>query len=245
MFRSRTFIGILCIIFSIVLFFCVLPLFIGGSSNGAEIVVAAGRIPAGTLITADRLKTVKGGSGVSGAISDKNLIIGKYASIDIPDGDVFLQDKLSAEGSATSLVLGSLGEGECAVTVPVSSFSGAFSGQLENGDVVRIYVYDGTAYRVPEELQYVRVISTVTNDGATSDSAGGAKGSSGQASSVMFRVTDRQALVLLSSMKGGTYHCAFLCRGSDPRAAELLAEQTRILNAAEEAYAGASAGGGG
>ena len=243
MFRSRTFIGILCIIFSIVLFFCVLPLVTGGNSDGAVTVVAAGRIPAGTLITADRLKTLKGASGVPGAITDKESVIGKYAAIDIPDGDIILPGKLSAEGSATSLVLGSLGTGECAVTVPVSSFSGAFSGQLENGDVVRIYVSDGSGVRVPEELQCVRVISTVSNDGSTSDSAGGLKGSSGQASSVMFRVTDKQALVLLSSMKGGTYHCAFICRGSDPRAEELLAEQKRILDAADEAEALLSAGG--
>ena len=243
MLRTRTLIGIICIVLSFLLFFGLLPFLVSFEKKEVRIVTAAVRIPRGTPITEDMLNVVMLASEVPGALGGKEEIVGKYAAVDLPAGDIFLADKLAAGGSGTAEVLGSLKEGEYALTVQVSSFSGAFSGQLTNGDIVKIYVTGANGTYAPEELNYVQVISTVTSDGVTRDlAASNGQGESKQAASVMFKVCDRQALTLFSLGAKSSYHCAFICHGSDPRAEELLRRQSEIIESAEKAARQAAEG---
>ncbi|MBO7376634.1 MAG: hypothetical protein J6V01_05970 [Clostridia bacterium] len=235
MLRSRTLIGAICIILSVLLFFGILPFFVRIEKKETAVPVACRRIGRGTLVTADMIETVMMPSAVPGSVTDAEQIVGKYASSDIPKGDIFLAEKLSTDGSGTAEVLGSLKEGECALTVQVTSFSGAFSGQLTNGDVVRVYVSGPDGIYVPDTLRYVQVISTVSSDGVTRDRAD--EGTSGEvkpAASVMFRVCDKQALTLFALGPKTSYHCAFICHGNDPRAEGLLAAQRELIESAEE-----------
>ncbi len=231
MFKSRTAVGIICLALSFILFFAVAPALSGASAGTAEEIYASEYIPRGRLIEEGMLKkrTVRG--GVPGALGDLSAAVGKYAAVDIVEGDCILPAKLTDRASGAADVLGSLRDGEYAVTLEISSFSGAFSGQLENGDVLRIYVNgDGGAY-VPDELNFVRVISTVTSDGTVRDNMS-MRDPDGNPlpASVMFLVCDRQAALLFSFDNKVRYNCAFVCHGTDRRAEGYLERQRQMLS---------------
>ena len=242
--KNRTVLGIICILLAIVLMFAVVPWLSRKKDKSVPTVVAAVDIARGTKITEKMVKTVSLPSEYrqEHALSEVSLAVGQYAGCDMFSGDILTNEKLKENADGASDALYRLRDGEFAMTVSFSTPTKGFSGQLENGDVVRIFMQDAKEAVVsPKELRYLRVITTLTQSGESRDAA--KVGTTGQekASSVMFAVNDAQAALLFRYAAENKVFCAFVCHGSDPRAAGYLAEQDRYFAEAEKEAAGSSA----
>lgn len=240
--KSRTIIGIFCILLSVGLILVAVPWLSAKEEDTVPAVCARVNIARGTKITEKMLEVVqvRKEDRRENTLTVLSGAVGNYAGCDIFAGDRLTQEKIKAEANAVSDVLYRLQDGEYAVTVSFASATKGFSGQLENGDIVKIYL-DGGASGLfsPKELQYLRVITTLTQNGESRDSAkvGGKEEEQEKAASVMFAVRDIQAELLLPNAANNKAFCAFVCHGSDPRAEQYLAAQEIILREAEEARA--------
>lgn len=104
----------------------------------------------------------------SGIMTDKDDVIGKYATADLKVGDYILDSKLSYEPAAENAYLYNLDGTKQAISVTIKSFATGLSGKLESGDIVSVLVadYKGMGETViPPELQYVEVISVTASSG--------------------------------------------------------------------------------
>ena len=101
-FRNRTVIGVLCILLALVICFGVTPLFSRSASEKAEIVRVTADIKEGDEITAEMVQAVEVGAYnlPSGIMTEKDEVIGKYATADLKVGDYILASKLSNEPAA-------------------------------------------------------------------------------------------------------------------------------------------------
>lgn len=68
--------------------------------------------------------------------------------------------------SADDVLLGLDGK-KVAISVNISDFAAGLSDKLENGDIVSVIIYDkeNNISYTPAAFQYVKVITTTTNDG--------------------------------------------------------------------------------
>ena len=87
-FRNRTVIGVLCILLALVICFGVTPLFSRSASEKAEIVRVTADIKEGDEITAEMVQTVEVGAYnlPSGIMTEKDEVVGKYATADLKVG---------------------------------------------------------------------------------------------------------------------------------------------------------------
>ena len=106
-FRNRTVIGVLCILLALVICFGVTPLFSRSASEKAEIVRVTADIKEGDEITAEMVQTVEVGAYnlPSGIMTEKDEVVGKYATADLKVGDYILASKLSNEPAAENAYL--------------------------------------------------------------------------------------------------------------------------------------------
>ena len=91
-FRNRTVVGVLCILLALLICFGVTPLFSRSASEKTEIVRVTADIKEGDEITAEMVQTVEVGAYnlPSGIMTDKDDVIGKYATADLKMGDYIL-----------------------------------------------------------------------------------------------------------------------------------------------------------
>ena len=169
-FRNRTVIGVLCILLALVICFGVTPLFSRSASEKVEIVRVTADIKEGDEITAEMVQTVEVGAYnlPSGIMTEKDEVVGKYATADLKVGDYILASKLSNEPAAENAYLYNLDGTKQAISVTIKSFATGLSGKLESGDIVSVLVadYQGMGETViPPELQYVEVISVTASSG--------------------------------------------------------------------------------
>lgn len=232
--KNRTLIGLICIVLSVVLMVFVVPRLSKIGEGTVSLVRAKTDIPRGTRITEAMVETVKVYAQDIGAksLSDTKDAVGKFAACDMFAGDPLTAAKVKATADDASDVLYRLEEGELAVTVAFPDSARGFSGQLENGDIIKIFLTDaGNTAVSPEELHYVRVITTLTQSGESRDGAKVGTGATSQekASTVMLAVNAVQAGILLRYSGSTNISCAFVCHGSDARAAGYLAEQAALF----------------
>ena len=104
-FRNRTVVGVLCILLALLICFGVTPLFSRSASEKTEIVRVTADIKEGDEITAEMVQTVEVGAYnlPSGIMTDKDDVIGKYATADLKMGDYILDSKLSYEPLRTPI----------------------------------------------------------------------------------------------------------------------------------------------
>ena len=169
-FRNRTVVGVLCILLSLVICFGVTPLFTRSASEKATVVRVTAEIHEGDEITASMVQTVEVGAYnlPAGVLTDKNEVIGKYATAELAAGDYVLASKLSTEPAAENGYLYNLDGSKQAISVTIKSFATGLSGKLKSGDIVSVIVadYNGRGETViPAELQYVEVISVTAASG--------------------------------------------------------------------------------
>ena len=235
--KNRTVIGIICIVIAAILAFAVSPVIARTEGGTVDAVRAKKEIRAGSEIREEDLEVVKvaGKYLPSGTEAEKDKVAGKYASADIFAGDYITAEKTRGDSTSVSDSLIGLSEGELAVTVGITSFADGFSGQLRNGDIVKLFIYNSRTGKViqPPELNYVSVITTVTNKGSAIE--GTSDGDEPQLpETIMLKVNALQASLLFEYSNTSSVCCAFVCHGSSASAREYLRIQENILNSREE-----------
>ena len=105
--KSRTVLGVICIVVSLLICFGVTPLFNKEVSKKVEIVRVVKDIKIGDKITGDMVRTVEVGSLnlPSEVMKNKENVIGKYASADMAPGDYIINSKVADEPAAENAYL--------------------------------------------------------------------------------------------------------------------------------------------
>ena len=238
-FRNRTVIGVLCILLSLVICFGVTPLFTRSASEKAKIVRVTADIGEGEQITADMIQTVDVGAYnlPANIMTEKNDVVGKYATADLKVGDYILSSKLADEPAAENAYLYNLDGTKQAISVTIKSFATGLSGKLESGDIVSVIVADyedSGETIIPAELQYVEVISVTASSGYDANTGRELGDEKELPSTVTLLVTVEQAKVLAGLEQDSELHLALVYRGTSENAAKFIEAQDALI---EELYA--------
>lgn len=260
-FRSRMFIGLMCVI-------AALALFVGNSimpqllNTQTTVVIMTADVPQGSVIREEDVKVERVFTSSVKSLAplkDKNNAVGRYAVSDLYAGDVVTATKLSSGPTYNDMELYDLPEGKLAISISVESLEQGVADKLIPGDVVSLYaVYEqfsnyleASEVVLPAELQYVKVISVSDSDGFTVDNAYRTRltegGATGNTAAVTLEVNGTQALVIAQIQARGHFHIALAARGT--RAASLLKIQDQVLidmltqQTADETDAGTVEGG--
>ncbi len=241
-FRNRTVTGILCILISLIICFGLTPLFSRSASEKAEIVRVMLDIKEGDKITPEMVTTVEVGAFnlPENIMADKEAVVGKYATADLKTGDYILASKLSNEPAAENAYLYNLDGTKQAMSVTIKSFASGLSGKLESGDIVSVIAadYKGLGETViPDELQYVEVISVTADSGYDANTGEAPEPDVDEKelpSTVTLLVSVEQSRVLAELEDEGNIHLSLVYRGTPENAAEFIAAQDKLI---EELYA--------
>jgi pilus assembly protein CpaB len=238
--KNRTVIGVLCIVLSLLICFGVTPLFNAAVAKKVSIVRVTKDITAGEKITSDMVKAVQvGGYNLpAGVLKVEDLVVGKYADADFSAGDYILSSKVSAQ-PVGSAYFSNLDGKRQAISVAVQSLADGLSGKLQPGDIVSViapdYMKQGSTV-IPQELQYVEVISVTTSSGTEANTAKTA-GQQGQStdnennlpSTVTLLATPDQSKILAGLDADNDIHLALVYRGSTVNADRFLQTQDNVL----------------
>ena len=178
----------------------------------------------------DKLKKKKKGIDElpSGAITEKDAVIGKYAKTDFVTGDYIFSEKLATEPTIQNDWYKEVNENNLAISVTIKSFATGLSAKLEPHDIVSFVSAQSTgATDIPQMLQYVKVLA-VTTDIAQDYNAQAE--SEALPSTVTVLVTPEQATLLADLELNSTLHLALVSRGDAQKAEELLQLQQDLLN---------------
>lgn len=236
--KNRTILGVIFSILALVIMFVVAPYFNTIANNDVECVRLKSDVLRGTQITAAHLEVVSIPSYAipTGAYKTAAEIVGKYATSQLYAGDYLTAGKLSIVSISAADVLENLGEGKVAISVPITSFAGSLSGKLQNGDVVRFWIRgnDGEEATVPEELQWVKIVTTTTGNGIDKDQiVVNEDGSFSMPSTVTVVVSELQAKRLVECSSDSMY-LTLIYRGNDEMTQHYLDMQDDVLEEIEQ-----------
>lgn len=237
--KNRTIIGIICCVLAVVIMFVVAPIFSQMAENNVECIRLKTDVLRGTQITNEHLETVSvpGYAIPTGAYKSRAEVLGKYATSQLYAGDYLSAGKLSVASISAADALENLGEGKVAISVPITSFAGSLSGKLQNGDVVRVWLRgerENDEATVPEELQWVKIITTTTGDGIDKDQIiVNEDGSFSMPSTVTLVVSELQAKRLVECSDESMY-LTLVYRGNEEETKKLLDKQEAVLKEIEE-----------
>jgi pilus assembly protein CpaB len=238
--KNRTFIGIACIVLSILLFFGIGPMLLGQSAKQIQITRVSKSIPKNTKITDDMLETVKiGGYNLpSDVVQNRTNIVGKYSNMQMLPGDYILKSKLSAKPLGADEYLTKLDGKKVAVSISIKSFAAGLSGKLETGDIISLVAAnygDMKETIMPANLQYVKVLAATTETGNDSDRSSLQKDKNSTSekdnlpSTLTLLVTPEQAKSLVDYETNGILHASLVYRGSNGNAQKFLDIQDKYL----------------
>lgn len=235
--KNRTIIGVICVVAALVLSFAVAPLVNRFSDSRFEIVCVKRDIIKGHQITEDDIQTViVGGYGLpTDVIKDKAAVIGKYAACDMVSEDFILPSKLTDNADSADDIFMNLDGSQVAMSITIQSFAGGLSGKLANGDIVRLIVNtDDDGSFVPDELQYVRIITSTTAKGIDKDELiRNEDGSYELPTTLTLLVNTYQAKLLAEYENNSKIHAVLVSRGNEEQASKFIEKQNAILNEIE------------
>ena len=232
--KNRTLIGIVCIILAVAVTFVVSPIINKMSEGKVEVIRFASDVAKGSQISENDLETaeIARGSLPDKAITDKDIVIGKYANSDMYKGDYITPAKITDNANSSENILSAISNGQVAMSFTIDSFAGGLSGKLENGDIISVFVTDKEENtEIPKELKYVRVITTTTSGGIDeTEVIPNDDGTFDLPSTVTVLVTVEQAKVIANAEKNATMHVALVYRGDEKGAQKYLDKQKAALN---------------
>ena len=222
---------------ALVLSFAVAPLVNRFSDSRFEIVCVKRAVTKGHQLTDDDIQTVTvGGYGLpDDVIRDKSVVIGKYAACDMMSEDFILPLKLTDNADSVDDVFMNLDGSQVAMSITIQSFAGGLSGKLANGDIVQLIVNtDEDGCFVPDELQYVRVITSTTAKGIDKDELiRNEDGSYELPTTLTLLVDTYQAKLLAEYENNSKIHAVLVSRGNEDQARKFLEKQNTILDETE------------
>mgnify|MGYP000858012329 FL=1 len=236
--KSRTMLGVLCIVLSLLICFALTPLFNQSVSQKTQIVRFVKDVRAGDQITKDMVHAVEvGGYNLPEAvIRQEQTVIGMYAKADLSAGDYILPSKLTDVPAAENAYLYSLTGEKQAISVSIKNFAGGLSGKLISGDIVSVIAPD---YRkmgstvIPTELTYVEVIGVTASSGYDTDTGeqSGDEDEKQLPATVTLLVSPEQAKILAELEADGKLHLSLVYRGSRENAAKFTELQDKVISA--------------
>lgn len=179
LFRSKYFIGAVCILLAAAVAFFVLPRFYQEQAATETVVKVRRNIPAGTVITASMVSEAEVGAygltdNVLRSVSDA---VGKVAAENLYAGEYLIDSRLMTEeayaASRDEKTLGLTG-GQCLVTIEFPSSSAGIAGVLRGGNYVDVYEYteseneDGETEYAVEKVLHSMYVYDVLNRGLES-----------------------------------------------------------------------------
>lgn len=222
---------------ALVLSFAVAPLVNRFSDSRFEIVCVKRDVTKGHQITEDDIQEVTvGGYGLpTGVIKDRAAVIGKYAACDMVSDDFILPSKLTDNADSADDIFMNLDGSQVAMSITIQSFAGGLSGKLANGDIVRLIVNtDDDGSFVPDELQYVRIITSTTAKGIDKDELiRNEDGSYELPTTLTLLVDTLQAKLLAEYENNSKIHAVLVSRGNEEQASKFIEKQNAILNEIE------------
>lgn len=236
LFKSRTVLGVVCILFSLLICFGLTPLFNRSASQKAEIIRVVRPIQAGDKITDDMVQTTEVGEYnlPENVLRQKENVVGKYASADLAVGDYILPSKLSEVPAADNYYLYNLDGSQQAISITIKSFAAGLSGKLQSGDIISIVAHDYKQQGqtvIPSELKYVEVIGVTASSGydTNTSEAPQESGEHELPSTVTLLVSPEQSKILAELEAEGACHLTLVYRGTKENAAKFLAAQAEAL----------------
>lgn len=236
--KSRTVLGVLCIVLSLLICFALTPLFNQGVSQKTQIVRVVKDIRTGDQITKDMVQAVEvGGFNLPEAVlRQEQTVVGMYAKADLSAGDYILPSKLTDVPAAENAYLYSLTGEKQAISVSIKNFAGGLSGKLISGDIVSVIAPD---YRkmgstvIPPELTYVEVIGVTASSGYDTDTGeqSGDEDEKQLPATVTLLVSPEQAKILAELEADGKLHLSLVYRGSRENAAKFTELQDKVISA--------------
>ena len=235
--KNRIIIGISCIVLSLVVCFCITPLFNKSISQKTEIVRVTKEIKAGDEITKDMVQILEvGGYNLpENIIKVKDAVIGTYAVADLSVGDYILNTKVSEMPVYENTYLYNLDGTKQAISLTLKTFASGLSGKLQSGDIVSVIAPD---YKergmtvIPAELNYVEVISVTAPSGY--DANTGKQIENGDErelpSTVTLLATPEQGSILAELEAEGKSHLSLVFRGDGEKAKEFISVQEDVIN---------------
>lgn len=248
--RNRAFLGVMCVILALFIAFGLTPVVNMLTSHDVTAVRLKADVLKGTMLTEEQVETVKINARNLGdyIITDPEAVLGKYAVIDMLNGDILTEQKLSETIQYDDPYLSTIPDGKMAISVAMQSPEESLSGKLRAGDIVRLYAYlnnsmdtaDYSALSLPE-LQYVEVLA-VTNGrmrdlDTKNDELVDAETEEVEISTVTLAVNTQQAAVLAGLNHCAQLHAALVVRGDEDRKQESLKQQVLFFEATPSAPA--------
>ena len=144
LFRSKAFLGGICLVLAAAIAFLLLPRFYASQSATINVVRVAQDVPAGTVITSAMLTTAEAGAyGLPvKVVTSETDAVGKVAAETLYAGEMLWQDRLMSEedylASEEAYTKG-LSNGMCLVTLELPSASFGIAGVLRAGFIVDVY----------------------------------------------------------------------------------------------------------
>ena len=215
--------------------FAVAPLVNRLTSDTSDVIRLAANVKQGNEITVDSLEVVKVKTDTipQGTVNDHGEIIGKYAATQLYAGDYLTAEKLTGESNTASDVFASLNGEKVAVSVTIDTFAAGLSGKLQNGDIISVIVVnrDTGKASIPDELKYMKVITTTTSGGIDQDSIiKNEDGSYEIPSTVTLLASTSQAKLLSEYDNRDVMTVALVYRGAADNAQKFLDVQDEYLD---------------
>ena len=226
---NRTIVGIICIVVALAICFGIAPLVNRLSDGKTEIVRLIKDVPAGATIAETDIEVVEVGSYnlPSNIITDNTQVVGKCALVNLSVGDYVLPYKVGNDLNNAQSILESLDADHKAISISIASFALGFSGKLETGDIISVVVYDEVENLTftPDELTYVKVITTTTSNGIDKENVE----DTSQPVTVTLLVNAEQAELLAFYEKVAEMHIVLEYRGDPETAQKYLDVQNKVF----------------
>ncbi len=236
--KNRTLLGILCIVMSLLVMFIVSPVMNKLSGDTVKVLTVSEDISAGGELTADNIRVIKMNKNAvpNGAVRNIKNALGMFAKTKVYEGDVITEEKITKEANTANDVFEALNGSQVAISFTIDTFASGLSGKLQNGDIISLIVKDkntGEAY-IPNELKYVKVITTTTANGTDKDSLKTKDdGTVDVPSTVTVLASPFQACAIAGYEKGEILQAVLVYRGDKKAAEKFLNKQNEYLNGKE------------
>lgn len=231
-FRSRTVIGVVCILLAVLVCFGITPLFNEGLKAQTEAVrVKVEVIPRGTYITADMVEVyTRGASGMESSVATSlNEVVGRYTDVELRKNTDVNTAWLSSEPLTQYEYLTQLNGSKVAISVTIPTFAKGGSGKVEAGDIIMLFATDKDTGETtqPPELKYVEVLAATQSSGADKEYQGPVENEEEEnlPATITLLVNSEQAQLLAHLEESNSLHLAFVYRGTRANAEKFLAAQ--------------------
>lgn len=227
--EKRKKLGIISIIAGVVVAVAILLAMMFMGNQTIEVITASHSIAKGEVIQEKDLNTInfKKYNIPSTYITSKESCVGKYASVDIVANDVLISSKISGTATVGDDQFLDIGSGQQGISFTVSGGAG-LANKLMPGDIIRIYQYKNGKVNTIDSLQYVRVQSVASSDGANVDDSAKKEGKT--YAYITAIVYTAQAKDIVRIENEGKIYVSILSRGNTEKADMLLKKQESILD---------------